>query len=138
MTRISKNILGLGSVLTLAVGLTSSALAGPSPQFWQQQEQIRAENAAKARAAAPAAKPIDTPAMACPTCKTKIYVDDASPNPIDRTRPRIAKIGTRHTCASCSGTVTLLHGLVTDEMKHNHATCPTISCCTPPPHAPNT
>lgn len=127
--RVIKGIFGLGSVLVLALGLGSWAFAGPGPQFWQQQEKIRAENAAKSNAAT-TATPAATPAMACPTCKTRIYEEPAVPNPADKTRPRPAKIGTRHYCDNCKGFITSLPGQVTDQMQRSHAECTTAACCT--------
>ncbi len=134
--RVVKNSLGPGSVLALIIGLASSAFAGPGPQFWQQQEKIRAENAAKAKAAAPTAtaatKPADTPAMACPTCKTKNFVDVAPPNAANKFALRAVTAGTKHYCASCGGgAITVVQGKATDEMKRDHAACETMACCVP-------
>ncbi len=125
-----KSILGLGSVLALAIGLGSSAFAGPGPQHWQQQEQLRAANAAKKAATTQAEKPAAATAMACPSCKTKVYEETAQPNVVDKTRPRVVKVGVRHYCDSCKGTITRLPGGVNSEMQHNHGACATASCCT--------
>lgn len=125
-----KSILGLGSVLALAMGLGSSAFAGPGPQYWQQMEQIRAANAAKKTAAAQTQQPAAAPAMACPSCKTKIHEEVVQPNVVDKTRPRVVKVGVRHYCDSCKGTITRVSGRVSDEMQRNHAACATTSCCT--------
>jgi len=128
-SRVTKGILGLGSVLALAIGLGSSAFAGPGPQYWQQ-EKLRAENAANKAAAAQTHPHAATPAMACPSCKDKIYEEAAQPNVIDKTRPRVVKVGVRHYCDACKGTITRVSGSVSDEMQRNHTACATTSCCT--------
>lgn len=127
-----KSILGLGSVLALSIGLGSSAFAGPGPTYWTQREEIRAENAKKVAAAnaASTAKPAAAPAMACPSCKTKIYEEAATPSVADKTKPRVVKVGVRHYCDSCKGTITRLPGGVSNSMQHNHGACATASCCT--------
>jgi len=129
-SRVTKGILGLGSVLALAIGLGSSAFAGPGPQYWQQMEKNRAENAAKKTAAAQTHQHVAASAMACPSCKTKIHEERGLPNPADKTRPAPTKVGVRHYCDACKGTITRISGGVSDEMQRNHAACVTTSCCT--------
>lgn len=128
-SRVVKGILGLGSVLALAIGLGSPAFAALPTTFWDQREQIRAENAAKIAAATQTQQPAAAPAMACPSCKTKIHEEVAQPNVIDKTRPRVVKVGVRHYCDSCKGTITRVSGGVSDQMQRNHAACATTSCC---------
>ena len=136
---------GLGAVLALAISLNSSAIAGPGPQYWTQMEQIRAENAAKAKAttavalhpaktvaAVPTAKPADTPAMACPRCKTKVLEEFSFTNVSGKIAPHSTVIGKSHSCEVCSGVITKVWGRVTDEMNR---TCPICAkagpgCCT--------
>jgi len=128
-SRIDKSILGLGSVLALAIGLGSSAFAGPGPQYWQQMESIRAANAAKKTAVTQTQQPAATPTMACPSCKTKVYEETGQPNLANKTAPRVVKVGVRHYCDGCKGTITRVSGSVSDEMHRDHAACATTSCC---------
>lgn len=129
-SRVVKSVLGLGSVLALTLGLGCSAFAGPGPQFWQQQEKIRAENAAK-KAATPAAKPADTPAMACPHCKTKVFEESSFTNVSGKIAPHSTVIGRRHYCDGCRGYITKVRSNVTDEMKRNCPICAKAgpTCC---------
>jgi sarcosine oxidase delta subunit len=140
---------GLGSVLALAIGLGSSAFAGPGPQYWAQMEQIRAEmaaktNAAKAKAATavevpaakpapavPAAKPAAAPAMACPHCKSKALEEFSFTNVSGKIAPHSTVIGTSHSCEGCSGVITVARGKVTDEMKRSCPICAKAdpNCC---------
>ena len=141
--------IGLGSVLALAISLSTSVFAGPGPQYWAQMEQIRAENAAKAKAAkakavtaaevpaakpaaaVPTAKPADTPAMACPRCKTKVLEEFSFTNVSGKIAPHSTVIGKSHSCDGCSGVVTVTRGKVTDEMKRNCPICAKAgpNCC---------
>ena len=145
--------IGLGSVLALAISLSTSVFAGPGPQYWAQMEQIRAENAAKAKAVTaavvpaakpvaavptakstavvPAAKPADTPAMACAHCKTKVLEEFSFTNVSGKIAPHSTVIGKSHSCDGCSGIVTVARGKVTDEMKRNCPICAKAgpTCC---------
>lgn len=135
MKTITQKILGWSSALVLVAGLTSSAVAGPGPQFWQQQEQLRAQNAAKAKIAAPAATPADNPAMACASCKT-IDVTQSRPSGAGgKVAARNDKIGTKHSCTACGGAVTTVRGNTTNEMTANCPICAkakaaSAACCT--------
>jgi len=140
---------GLGSVLALAISLGTSAFAGPGPQYWTQMEQIRAENAAKAKAAkanaatavavpaakpaaaVPTSKPADTPAMACAHCKTKVLEENSFFNVSGKIAPHSTVIGKSHSCDDCSGVVIVARGKVTDEMKRNCPICAKAgpTCC---------
>jgi hypothetical protein len=117
-----KNILGWGSVLALAAGFTSSAIAGPGPQYWQQMERARAERA-KAAVVAPTAKPADTPAMACASCKTS-KVEEFSPmNVSGKYAPHYTTVGSKHECSACGGAVATVRGKTTNDMKANCPIC---------------
>ena len=67
--------------------------------------------------------------MGCPSCKTKVHEESVQSNVVDRTKPRVVKVGVRHYCDSCKGTITKISGSVSDQMQRVHATCATISCC---------
>jgi hypothetical protein len=126
---------GLESVLALAITLNISAFAGPGPQYWTQMEQIRAENAVKAKAKRTAAVPVksaDTPAVACPHCKTKVLEEFSFTNVSGKIAPHSTVIGKSHSCEGCSGVVVAVRGKVTDEMKRNCPICATAgpNCCT--------
>lgn len=130
--RLSKNVIGFSSMLALTIGLTSSVIAGPGPQFWQQQEKIRAENAAKAQAAAVAAKSADTTAMACASCKATDVTEYRSSQAGGKVPARYDKVGTTHTCAHCGmGSITVVKGVKTDSMTRGCAMCgPDAALCT--------
>ena len=125
-TNLNK-ILGWGSVLALVAGFTSTALAGPGPQFWQQQDKVRAENAAKAKAAAP----VDAPAVACASCKTSDVTEFRSSQAGGKVPGRYDKIGTKHECAMCGGATTTVRGKTTSDMKANCPVCAEVTrtCC---------
>ncbi len=127
-----KNRLGLGTVLALTIGIGSSAFAGPSPQYWQQMEQIRAENAAKVKtvASAKAAKP---GAMACEKCRTTAVTEYRSSQAGGKVPARFDRVGTKHTCDGCGGAITSVRGkTTTNDMKANCPTCAKAvpTCCT--------
>lgn len=135
MKTITQQILGWGSALVLVAGLTSSALAGPGPQYWQQQDKIRAENAAKAKAAAPTVKPADTPAMACASCKTEAVREFRSSQAGGKVPARFYTVGTKHSCSACGGAVTTVRGTTTNDMTANCPICvkakaANATCCT--------
>ena len=127
--------IGLGSGVALAIGLSISAFAGPGPQYWTQMEQIRAENAAKAKAATtaevPAAKPADTPAMACAHCKTTPITEYRPSDFGPRVLGHFERVGTKHSCKGCTGSITSVGGKLTDEMKRSCPICTKTgpTCC---------
>ena len=128
----SKEVLGWGVALVLAAGLTS-AIAGPGPQYWQQQDKIRAENAAKAQAAQ-TARPADPPAMACASCKTTKVEEFSAMNVSGKYAPHYTTIGSKHECASCGGAVATVRGRTTNDMKANCPICAkaraaSAACC---------
>lgn len=117
-----KNLLGWGSVLALVVGFNSSAFAGPGPQYWQQQERLRAERAAQKQTAAPTEK---TPAaaMTCTSCKTSLVTEYRPTNVSGKLAPGFTPVGSKHECAACGGAIKRVRGQVTDDMKSNCPIC---------------
>ena len=126
MKTTTQKIIGWGSGLVLVAGLTASAVAGPGPQSWQQQEKLRAENAARAKAAAQPAKSADTPAMTCANCKTSDIVQHRPSAAGGKVPARDDKIGTKHTCSACDGAVTTVRDNTTNDMTAN---CPVCAAC---------
>ena len=124
---VIKNLLGLGTILTLAVGLSSSVLAGPSSQFVAQQEKNRADLAKKANAA----KPADSPTMACAACKTTEVREDHATGANGRIGFTHDLVGTKHACATCGGAITVVRGKTTNDMKGNCPICAKSApgCC---------
>jgi hypothetical protein len=51
-TSLTSKMAGASVGLVISLLFASNALAGPGPQYWQQQDKIRAENAAKRAATA--------------------------------------------------------------------------------------
>jgi hypothetical protein len=135
MKTITQRILGWGSALVLVTGLTSSAIAGPGPQFWQQQEQLRAENAARAKDAAATAKPADASAMACVSCKTDAVREYRSSQAGGKVAARFDTVGSKHACSACGGALTTVRGNTTNDMTSNCPICAkaktaSAACCT--------
>ena len=135
MKTLTKKIFGWSSVVVLATGLTSSVTAGPGPQYWQQQDTIRADNAAKAKATVSAAKSADAAAMACPSCRTSDIVVYRPGGAGGKVPARYDKIGTKHTCSACGGAVTTVRGNTTNDMTANcpiraKAKAASAACCT--------
>lgn len=134
MKTSTHKILGWGSALVLIAGFVTSAIAGPGPQYWQQQEQIRAANA-KAKAAAVAAQPKAIAVMACGNCKTSVVEEFSALNVSGKYAPHYTPIGARHECASCGGAVATVRGKTTNDMKANCPICAKAKaasavCCT--------
>jgi hypothetical protein len=100
----------------------AAALAGPGPQYWQQMEKTRAENAGKRKAAAPTA--VET----CEGCKTTPIwvVNDRGPAGKGAPGSRVA--GYAHSCVSCAGSVVTENGKAKDGMTRA-AACETMRCC---------
>lgn len=122
-------MLGFGTVLALTLGIGSSAFAGPSPQYWQQMEKIRAENATMRVASAKTPKP---GAMACEKCKTTPVTEYRPSQAGGKVPARFDRVGTKHTCDACGGAITSVRGKVTNDMKTNCPTCGKAAptCCT--------
>lgn len=134
--RIIKNAIGSGTILALIVGFGSSAFAGPSPQFWAQQERNRADIASRQQAA----KPADKQAMTCPTCQTTA-IRVFHPSGFDGKVPSYYEpVGKKHTCAHCGmGSITVVDGVKTNSMTRGCSMCgEDVALCTkavPPPPA---
>lgn len=119
MKTITPKYFGWGFALVLAAALTSAAIAGPGPQYWQQQDKIRAENAAKAQAA----KPSDAPGMACASCTTTDIRDSKYVGPGGKGHYEWTTVGTKHACSACGGAVTTVRGNTTNDMTANCPIC---------------
>ncbi len=129
--RLNKSILGFGAILVLAIGFSSSAFAGPSSQFWDQQERNRANLAKKAESA----KPVDASAMVCPNCKTTKIEQFSGTNGPGRFAPHYTVVGKKHECPTCTGVISTVNGKTTNEMKDNCPICAKAkaagaTCCT--------
>jgi len=124
------SLLTRGAMLTVAVALGSIAFAGPGSQYWQQQEKLRAENAAKAKAAA-VAKSV-TP---CSSCRTMPVLEFSSANVSGKYAPNFVAVGSKHECATCGGAITTVHDQTTSNMTANCPICAKAKasgavCCT--------
>src|SRR6266496_1816010 len=117
MKTITKSILGYGSALALAAGLTSSAIAGPGPQYWAH----RANDAKNRPAKTETAKPSETRAMACLNCKTVDATEYRPSMAGGKVPSRYDKVGAKHTCSTCGGAISTVRGKTTSDMKGN---CP--------------
>ena len=125
--QLSNNAIRLSAMLALAVGLSSSAFAGPGPQFWAQQTRNQAE-AAKNREAE---KPANPPAMACASCQTTDVREFHPGNAGGKVPARNDLVGTKHECAMCGGAIAVIRGVTTNDMKSNCPTCAKSApgCC---------
>jgi hypothetical protein len=119
-TFILPSAAGVSLSLLASALLASLALAGPSPQYWQQQEKIRAENA-KARAAT--VTPAQPAAMACASCKTTRVEEFSAINVSGKYAPHHTTVGSRHECAACVGVVVTVRNRTINDMKANCAVC---------------
>ncbi len=100
LSRLTRSTLGIGTVLTLAIGIGTSAVAGPSPQYWQMMEKSRAENAVRKVASVEKAKPA---AMACEKCKTSVVTEFSPTNVSGKWAPHYTPVGSKHECSACGG-----------------------------------
>jgi hypothetical protein len=99
---LNRNAAGVSLGLFISAVFASHAIAGPGPQYWQQQDKIRAENAAKAKApVAEPAKPAAAPTHLCagatvvPVTAMKSLQSNGRP-------PLVAvQIGTKTVCHMC-------------------------------------
>lgn len=114
---LSKNLIGLGSVLALAVGLSSSAIAGPGPQFWNRATPVTTAKEADAL------KPGDTAVMVCGACKTVLVRDSKYVGPGGKGHMEWFTIGKKHKCDHCGGEMSVVRGKTTDSMQHNCSMC---------------
>ncbi len=115
--RLSKNLIGLGSMLALAISLGSSAIAGPGPQFWNRASPVTTTKEAEAL------KPTDTAVMVCGACKTVLVRDAKYVGPSGKGRYEWFTIGAKHKCDHCGGEMSVVRGKTTDTMQHNCSMC---------------
>ena len=117
------NILGLGSLLALAISLSPSVVrAGTAPT-----------HGGKASIPASAAvAPSDVAAMACAGCKT-VDVTERRILPGAKAGTAIFSVGSKHECAMCGGEIAAVNGTVTDTMLHDCTVCASTPapCCAP-------
>jgi hypothetical protein len=109
------------SVGLFAGGLFAAAtLAGPGPQYWQQMEKIRAENAVKRKA--------EPSAVNCAGCKTTPIWSVNDRGPASKGAPGGRVVGSTHTCTGCTGSVVTENGKTKNGMTHA-AACGSMQCC---------
>lgn len=119
----STKIIGSGSLLALALSFSASLYAGPSPQYWEMMEKIRAENKAKAVNAVESPSKADPVRMPCEACKTVTLRDSRWVGPAGKGRTEWFAIGAKHTCAHCGGEIKVVRGTTTNTMQHNCPMC---------------
>ncbi len=123
-TRVSKKIFGLGSVLTLSVGLISFAAASPGSPSSARPDSDPSMNSA------PAA---DNSAMACVGCKTVDVWEFHSSNAGGKMPAHAEIVGFKHTCFVCgTGSITVIRGkVVANDMKSHCMICAKTApgCC---------
>lgn len=119
----SAKIIGSGSLLTLVLSFIVPLHAGPSPQYWQMMEQIRAENKAKAVNSADTPSNLAAPLMPCEACKTVTLRDSRWVGPPSKGRLEWFTVGAKHTCAHCGGEIKVVRGITTNSMQHNCPMC---------------
>jgi hypothetical protein len=132
-TSLFRKNAGTGLVLIALAAVAGAAFAGPSPQYWQQQDKPRGKAVAKTPAAQPPAKHQPAP-MLCPSCKISVVTEYAATNVSGKFAPHFAPVGSKHECTTCGGAITKIRGSVTDQMKGNCPICgkakPELrSCC---------
>jgi hypothetical protein len=115
---------GLG--LFLSALLSSSAIAGPGPEFWLQ----RARDLEAARKPTP----IKAAPMACANCKTTAITEFRPGGAAGKIPARHERIGSKHTCSSCRGEITTVRGRTTNGMQDDCPVCQqakteAASCC---------
>lgn len=118
--KASRPILRSTQVILLSSLFAASALAGPGPEYWLN------------RAAKPAPKTAakaETPIAAkCGDCKTTPIRVMVHQTPTGKGTPTWANVGSKHSCASCTGTTTVVNGKINDRMTHR-AGCVALVCC---------
>lgn len=124
---LNGKIIGFGAMLALALGLSSSAIAGPGPEYWAARTREQAERTKKAEVSKPA-----TPAMACASCQTTAIRQFYPAAAGGKVPASYGRVGTKHECALCGGAITVVRGVTTNTMKTNCPTCAQAvpNCCT--------
>lgn len=121
MKTIRVNLFAAFLAVGLTLGLATSALAGPGPQYWAQQH-ARAVAAAEAK---------EQSKMACPKCKDTAVTSVQSPIAGGKGPGRTEVIGAKHACAACGGEIKSVHGKTTTTMQSKCPFCAQTapSCC---------
>src|ERR1035438_1332262 len=121
--------LGLGSLLALALAVTSStARAGAVlPPDWHRATPIVTASYDTA------VKPDDTVVMACSACKT-VSVLEHRLLPGAKAGTAMFTLGSKHECAMCGGEIASVNGKTVDSMQHNCSMCGADAayCCVAP------
>lgn len=126
--RLSQSALRISALLALAIGLSSSAIAGPGPEYWAARAREQAERTKKAELA----KPTVAPAMACASCQMTAIRQFYPAAAGGKVPASYGRVGTKHECALCGGAITVVRGVTTNTMKTNCPTCAQAvpNCCT--------
>jgi hypothetical protein len=119
-TQHNRSGFGRGLVLGLVL-ITCSTAFGGAPQTPAQRQRERNQSAAASA----------VPVMSCKNCKTEVVTEFSATNPSGKYSPRYRIVGSRHTCATCEGAITVVRGQTTNEMKANCPVCAKAdtSCC---------
>ena len=120
--------LGAGLLLTVALSLTTSVVAGPGPEFWNRTKPITTTKEATA------VKADATLAMVCTACKTVLIHDSRHVGPLGKGHDEWFVIGSKHQCGNCGGEISVVQGKTTDSMQHNCTKCGQSAafCCVAP------
>ncbi len=114
--------------LFLSLLVAGSAYAGPSTQYWGQSSRQREQAAVTAQ---PTASPA-APTMACPKCQSRVVEEFSATNTSGKLAPHSTRVGMKHECVRCSGTITTIRGHTTNEMADSCPVCAQAkpTCCT--------
>ena len=120
--------IGLGSLLTLALGITSSTLRAGAvlPPDWHRNTTVASADDANA------VKPSNTIVMACSACKT-VAITERRVVPGAKAGTALFNIGSKHECTMCGGAITTVNGQTTGTMQGNCKLCASVAapCCAP-------
>ena len=105
------------SLLAVIVTASSSAFAGPGPQYWNRLKPITTITEAQA------VKPGDPMVLVCSACKTVSITEYKSAWQNGKGPARWTDIGSTHACDNCGGEITVVKGKTTDSMQHNCSKC---------------